>query len=48
MGGVCLKPKNQYIHNLAIQHNCPIVVEVYRRVSDDDVMNDLLKKKEIE
>ena len=46
--GVYLQKSDQYLHNFSLQNNRPIMLEVWISVSDEDVMNDILKKKENE
>ena len=46
MGG-CLNSKYQYLKNIQIEDNRPIVVEVARILTDDDLVNGLLKKEQI-
>ena len=45
--GGCLNSEYQYLKNIQIENNRPIVVEVLRILTDDDLVNGLLQKEQI-
>ena len=45
--GGCLNSKYQYLKNIQIEDNRPIVVEMLRILTDDDLVNGLLQKEQI-
>ena len=45
--GGCLNSEDQYLKNIQIENNRPILVEVLRILTDDELVNGLLKKEQI-
>ena len=45
--GGCLNEEDQFLNNIQIENNRPIVVEVLRILTDDDLVKGLLQKEQI-